>query len=87
MRTEIHPEIHPERRANGFASIVTALTVTVFSAAVFGALAPSPAVAEDVDRIVLRVNDEIATLYEYEARKAAEITNVLANPSLSDAER
>jgi len=80
-------EIYPEKRANGFVPIATVPILVALAAAAFGVLSPAPAIAEDVDRVVLRVNDEIATLYEYESRKAAEITNVLANPSLADAER
>lgn len=37
---------------------------------VLGALAPGPAAADVVDRVVLRVNDRIATLVEYEQRLA-----------------
>ncbi len=43
---------------------------------------PSPA-AEDVNRIVLRVNDEIVTLHDYESRKSAEITRILSEPGVS----
>lgn len=46
--------------------------------------APSGA---DVNRIVLRVNDEIFTLYEYEQRKARRSAGLLNDPSISPAER
>jgi len=42
---------------------------------------------EDVDRIVLRVNDEIFTLFEYEQRKARRNASLLGDPSISPAER
>ncbi len=55
--------------------------------AVAGALAvPSPA-AEDLNRIVLRVNDEIVTLHDYENRKSGEITRILSQPGVSSGER
>lgn len=50
-------------------------------------MVPSAVPAEDLDRVVLRVNDEIATLYEYERRKSAEMTRVLGNPNLSANDR
>ncbi len=43
--------------------------------------------AEDVDRIVLRVNEEILTLYEYEQRKSNEIALLLSSPGLDAEER
>ncbi|MCP4663017.1 MAG: hypothetical protein GY856_47100 [bacterium] len=57
-------------------------------AAVFQLLLPaaSPA-AEEVNRIVLRVNDEILTLHDYEQRKTQEITAVLSNPRLEAGQR
>ena len=41
--------------------------------------APRPATADDLNRIILRVNEEILTLHEYEARKAGEISTILAS--------
>lgn len=46
-----------------------------------------PATAEDLNRVVLRVNDEIATLFEFEERKSAEITRMLSNPDIQAAQR
>ncbi|MDA8020129.1 MAG: peptidyl-prolyl cis-trans isomerase [Thermoanaerobaculia bacterium] len=43
--------------------------------------------AEEINRVVLRVNDEILTLYDYERRKAQEINGLLENPNLSPADR
>ena len=45
------------------------------------------AAEEDINRIVLRVNDEITTLYDYEQRKADRLTAILANPNLGAAQR
>ncbi len=50
-------------------------------------LAVPPAFAEDINRIVLRVNEEILTLHEYEARKASEISAILGNSSLDSTVR
>ena len=61
---------------------VLALLSTLCLWASFGATA-----AEDLDRVVLRVNDEIATLHEYEARKSAEMTRILSNPQMTADQR
>ena len=50
-------------------------------------LAATAAVAEDVNRIVLRVNEEIVTLHEYEERKAGEISTILADQRLDSSQR
>ncbi len=50
-------------------------------------LAAAPASADVVNRIVLRINEEILTLYEYEERKSSEITIVLADQRLDSAQR
>ncbi len=50
-------------------------------------LAAVPATAEVVNRIVLRVNEEILTLYEYEERKSSEISIALADQRLDSARR
>lgn len=57
-------------------------------AAVFllATLAP-PAGAEEINRIVLRVNEEILTLHEYESRKASEISTILADDRLDSSQR
>ncbi|MEM6793815.1 MAG: peptidyl-prolyl cis-trans isomerase [Acidobacteriota bacterium] len=57
------------------------LTLLVLAAA-------GPAVAQEpLNHIVLRVNDQILTLYDYESRKDAEIRTLLADTRLSPAER
>lgn len=43
--------------------------------------------AEDVNRIVLRVNDEIFTLFDYESKKARRSAALLNDPSISPAQR
>ncbi len=51
-------------------------------------LAAGPAAAAEVaNRIVLRVNEEILTLYEYEERKANEISMILSNQRLDSTRR
>ena len=63
----------------------------VVFAVVFAALTAffaAPALAEEaINRVVLRVNDEILTLFDYENRKEAEIRNLLADPRLAPNER
>ena len=51
------------------------------------ALVAGPALGEAVNRIVLRVNEEILTLHEYEERKASEISIILADDRLDAAIR
>ncbi|MEO1365845.1 MAG: peptidyl-prolyl cis-trans isomerase [Acidobacteriota bacterium] len=64
------------------------LTALSFAATLIGAVAPAPASAEEpVNHIVLRVNDEILTLFDYENRKEAEIRNLLADSRIQPAER
>lgn len=63
-----------------------ALTLAVAASALVLGPAP-PAQAEEINRVVLRVNDEILTLYDYERRKSQEINAILENPSLSPAQR
>lgn len=63
-------------------SLVAASLVVLLAAA-----GPVAAEAEDLNRVVLRVNDEIATLYEFERRKSAELTRILGNPGLSSNDR
>ncbi len=42
------------------------------------------AAAEEINRIVLRINDQIFTLYDYEKRKAVEISRILAGPDTAE---
>ncbi|MEM9554110.1 MAG: peptidyl-prolyl cis-trans isomerase [Acidobacteriota bacterium] len=46
-----------------------------------------PEGAEAINRIILRVNDEIVTLVEYERRKGDQIRGLLANPNVSNQDR
>ncbi|MEM1205345.1 MAG: peptidyl-prolyl cis-trans isomerase [Acidobacteriota bacterium] len=70
-----------------FPSTIRALASALVLAAAVGFTAPSEAQADSVNHIVLRVNDEIVTLYDYERRKTSEVNNVLANPRLAPADR
>lgn len=54
--------------------------------ALFTAAGPALA-AEELNRIILRVNDEILTLHDYEKRKEADVEAILADPQLSTRER
>lgn len=55
---------------------------TISAVALLALTAPAFA-AEDLNRIVLRVNDEILTLHDYERRKSADVTAILSDPQLS----
>lgn len=59
----------------------------LLTVAAVGLLAATPAAAEDINRIILRVNNQIVTLQEYEARKSSELTRILANPNLTPNDR
>jgi peptidyl-prolyl cis-trans isomerase SurA len=63
------------------ASVASLLLFNIANAATIGVLAipvlaPRPAAAEAVDKIVLRINDEIATLYDYQKRKEEMIDDI-----------
>ena len=73
----------PNKAQISFSAVLLLLILPPLAAA----LAPAPAQAEEINRIVLRVNDEILTLFDYERRKAAEINLLLENPNLSPADR
>lgn len=60
-----------------------ALAATALLAAL---AAPLPA-ADDIDRIILRVNDQILTLHDYERRKESDVTAILGDPQLSTQDR
>ncbi|MEM8960310.1 MAG: peptidylprolyl isomerase [Acidobacteriota bacterium] len=64
-------------------SILIALVVSLFFTA-GAALAQPAATGEpiEVDRIVLRINDQILTLHEYESRKSLQIARLLSNQQL-----
>lgn len=72
------------RRPNKARTSFSALLLTVLLAL---PLAAGVAQAEEINRVVLRVNDEILTLFDYEQRKAAEVNLLLENPNLSPADR
>ncbi|MCP4200704.1 MAG: hypothetical protein GY769_02065, partial [bacterium] len=74
-----HALTTPTRRGIQIAAAVAVLGIW--------ASAAGPATAEAVNRIVLRVNEEILTLHEYEERKAAEISTILADQRLDAARR
>lgn len=42
---------------------------------------------DEINRIILRVNDQILTLYDYESEKATQIARILSNPSLEPDDR
>lgn len=73
-----------------FAEVTSAksfLLLCCLSSSFDSAALASAATPEPVVRIVLRVNDRIATLHEYEERKAARIEVVASAPGLSTEER
>lgn len=64
-----------------------ALVTCTLLAAVAGLLAAPLAAEEELNRVVLRVNDEILTLYDYEQRKATQIETLLADQRMGQDER
>lgn len=62
------------------------VSASLLSVVALLSLAP-PAPAEDVNRIVLRVNEQIATLKEYEERRADRLAMIGAAPDLNEEER
>ncbi len=65
----------------------SALPAALILALLLPAAAARPAAAEAVTRIILRVNEEILTLHEYESRKTTEISTLLADRRLSQDQR
>ena len=59
----------------------------IASAFLLGAALALPAASEQVDRVVLRVNDRIATLDEYRARRDARVDAIAASTDLGADER
>ncbi len=78
LRAGLRPAVKSQTKVAGLA--------VAFGLVVAG-LAGAPVFAEDVNRIVLRVNEEILTLHEYEARKASEISAILSNTGLDSSQR
>jgi parvulin-like peptidyl-prolyl isomerase len=64
--------------------VIAAIALALFAA---GLPVATAGAAEDINRVVLRVNNEIATLFQYEERKAVEITRILGNPNLDPDQR
>lgn len=62
-----------------------AFAVLVLLLAVVAAV--RPVAAEDLNRIVMRVNNQIVTLHEYELRKSAELARILGNQQLGANDR
>lgn len=71
----------PNKARTSFSALLLLLVLSAIP------LASGAAQAEEINRVVLRVNDEILTLFDYEIRKAAEINLLLENPNLSPADR
>lgn len=46
-----------------------------------------PAAAEDLNRVVMRINNQIVTLHEYEVRKSSELARILGSQQLGATER
>lgn len=76
---------HPRRPAA--TKVAATVAVTTLVAILMTAWTALPASGEEVNRIVLRVNDEIATLRDYERRKAGQVNAILAAPQLSPSDR
>jgi len=68
-----------------FAGLVLLIAAILFAALPVHAQVDSQASAKgvEVDRIILRVNNQILTLNEYEKRKSAAVSRILANTNLS----
>ena len=81
MPTQTHPPKPNSRRRGSRLALATVLLT-------LSSLLPArPSGAEDINRIILRVNEEILTLFEYEERKATEITTILSNARLDSTQR
>lgn len=65
----------------------TGSTVLLLGLALILMFSTSALAAEDINRVVLRVNNQVATLFDYEERKAVEITRILSNPNLDPNQR
>ena len=76
----------PSRDA-AFRPAIATLLLAVGFVLLLATAGSSAVAAEDLNRVVLRVNDEIATLHEFERRKSAELTRILGNSGLSSNDR
>ncbi len=63
--------------------IAFALLVLIAAGVLFWALPARGQEAVEINRLILRVNDQILTLHDYEQRKAEEVNRILANPNLT----
>jgi parvulin-like peptidyl-prolyl isomerase len=57
--------------------VIPVIALSALSAAVALGAAPRPAGAEALNRVVLRVNDQIATLYDYERRRTETVREIV----------
>ncbi len=69
--------------------VLVALSIWTAATATAQSVTPTAAegAAEDVNRIVLRINNEIVTLHDYEQRRAGDIARILADSRLSPSDR
>ncbi len=72
------------KRRKALRAMLGAALATALAVAALLALPARADAAEEVNRIVLRVNDEILTLHDYEERKAARLTALLSDPRVTD---
>lgn len=77
-----NPKPHPRRPER----LVAVLSLALLLASGLS-VAAARAATETVNRIVLRVNEEIMTLHEYEERKSSEISIILSDPRLDQGQR
>jgi parvulin-like peptidyl-prolyl isomerase len=67
------PLAPPAAAATPLAAVIAA----ILGLAVFAAYAPRPSGAEVLNRVVLRVNDQVATLYEYQRRRTETMRQIV----------
>lgn len=79
----------PEQKAPKIRVVAACCLLLPLAALTAGlrAAAPAAPAGGEVNRIVLRVNDEIFTLFDYELRKARRSAALLNDPSISPAQR
>ncbi|MEM8931526.1 MAG: peptidyl-prolyl cis-trans isomerase, partial [Acidobacteriota bacterium] len=68
-------------------STATALPILLCAIGLLAAPQPSNAATEVVNRVIMRVNDVILTLHDYEERKEDEVNTLLSDPQVSPADR
>ena len=77
----------PEQKAPKIRVAAACCLLLPLAALTAGAATPAAPGGGEVNRIVLRVNDEIFTLFDYELRKARSSAALLNDPSISPAQR